>query len=1437
MSLKKKKILFICIIIVSALLLAEMVRPTPFYINSNQEILFSENQLEKKLDYSLQSLLKNSRNNESHSIQIIVVFRTIPTIRDCISKIMALSSKIQLIREWQIISAAVFRVPIEYIENIASIIEVQKIWIDYEFSLSKFYNTKSDNVQISELNDHSKDIPIMTSNSENNYQFYNGTNVIVALLDTGVDIFHPDLKNSILAFGGVSLVEGDPFPLDFHGHGTFIAGVITGDGICNELYKGVASGADILNIKVLSNLGVGLWSWIISGIEYAIVHGADIICMCFSMPGYTGDPVNLAIAAAVERGLVVVTAVGDDGPAYSSVSTPGLAQSAITVGAYNDFIQQPASFSGRGSTISFYTKPDILASGVNIVSCRPSIPSNLPINITELFQGTYGYGLPIDGNYSIVNGTDAAAANVTGLIATLIQHSKFLTAEEIKIILQNTAIPIPRYGPNVQGAGLINIAEAHSYLVQSNLNDSLIEKRLYTPSLISPGYAYSQNSLRNLTLFVSNYGSLLAILESDKNYSLTHIIQGQFAVRYNNQTKWLSDMYVLRELHNLTADFSILEAVFTDYSLIYVFTIETWSSINGSRINLTLINIASTPLNDLSIYSNWNTNLLVDFSQDFSNDTCEYNIADDIIYAYDFKNGNSSYIGFSGMNPSASYELNSSENIRTQIQNGILLNSSPFLTNMSIAMKWFITSQLNTSHYIQLSQCIGLGDSYTTLNNSIQSLKKVPSSLNFTNLAILSSNFSRIGIINQPYTSNILLMNLGNVVINETIAAFLVNSTESQTQTFFSQLINLGRLEPFEFRWVNATWNPTEVDIYSAYWLLGTESLITELVFYLMNISQLITQERNFWDNFYIRNIFVKSTTYQIHDIFPKTIPIAPQLIYYPNDVAIFNLSITTNHPLNNLQVSPLEGNLPLHWYSYSIPSTLRYFGNLQISITIPYDPKPGLYYQKLNITAENCHIGVIWINFSIQYPSGRILFYKPSFNLSLSSTLHTEDLMNLWNERLSTIYSGYFDLFNLCVQNNYDIDDFSILKQFNPNISLDTIISIPFTLPYQTSTLKQNTTFISNYDLVIICDPSINLSQNEIQTLIQFAQDGGSLYFWIEPGIEIETSSINTLLNPFGIEINSSYNIIQDQTFISPNMHEISIGLNKIVLYNFITFQNSSVLTIFTEYNTEPTLLLNNSIGKILCIGDSSLFNDSCISNADNFLFLNNSINWLLKEKINITIIINKENQSEPLRVGEHLSISIHLTSIEGIDVSTNLTLFTFLVTPSNHIIYMIFFHVIDGWYNTLFLAEWLNETGPYSLIIYAKSPSKMTTYAIEDLILEDAIPPSNEDPSIHRNWATNLRILLGVLIALIVTIIILGVLVHQRRRWRRQMTIVELKEKMKREIANLLSEYHLYIKEIEEVLHKTKILDQDKLRMILDKQERSKELLDKLKKLGQVV
>ncbi|MFE7469257.1 S8 family serine peptidase, partial [Streptomyces sp. NPDC057499] len=199
-----------------------------------------------------------------------------------------------------------------------------------------------------------------------------GTGTTVAILDSGVDYTHPDLGGKIgkghKVVGGHDFVNGDDDPMDDNGHGTHVAGIIAGRAAGKDGVTGMAPGAKLLAYKVMDADGAGYTSDIIAGIEAAAdpanPYRADVINMSLGGPGDGSDPLGRAATAAVEAGVVVVAAAGNEGPGAGTVSTPGIADGVISVGASTSGLRLPSAYlAGR--------RPELIQTYRGILSANP----------------------------------------------------------------------------------------------------------------------------------------------------------------------------------------------------------------------------------------------------------------------------------------------------------------------------------------------------------------------------------------------------------------------------------------------------------------------------------------------------------------------------------------------------------------------------------------------------------------------------------------------------------------------------------------------------------------------------------------------------------------------------------------------------------------------------------------------------------------------------------------------------------------------------------------------------------------------------------------------------------------------------------------------------------------------------------------------------------
>ncbi|MCX5339916.1 S8 family peptidase [Streptomyces atratus] len=249
---------------------------------------------------------------------------------------------------------------------------------------------------------------------------YDGKGTKVAVLDTGVDAEHPDLKGRIAA--SENFTDSDTTD-DRQGHGTHTISTVGGSGAAGDgKKKGVAPGADLLAGKVLNDSGSGAESWIIAGMQWAVDQKADVVSMSLGSPAPTDctDPMSVAAEElAQSKNTLFVIAAGNEGPALNTVSSPGCAPSVLTVGAV-DRDDSTAQFSSRGPVNGSHTlKPEITAPGVGISAAAAG------------GRGVYAY--------RTMSGTSMATPHVAGAAAIVKQRHPEWSAQQIKAALVSSA--------------------------------------------------------------------------------------------------------------------------------------------------------------------------------------------------------------------------------------------------------------------------------------------------------------------------------------------------------------------------------------------------------------------------------------------------------------------------------------------------------------------------------------------------------------------------------------------------------------------------------------------------------------------------------------------------------------------------------------------------------------------------------------------------------------------------------------------------------------------------------------------------------------------------------------------------------------------------------------------------------------------------------------
>ncbi|NJP68278.1 S8 family serine peptidase [Streptomyces spiramenti] len=283
-----------------------------------------------------------------------------------------------------------------------------------------------------------------------------GTGTTIAVLDTGIAADHGDFEDKVKLAENFTDAESTD---DVDGHGTHVASIAAGTGARSDgTYRGVAPGADLLNGKVLNDNGEGLESWIIEGMEWAADSGADIINMSLGGAVTHGpDPMADAVdRISAETDVLFVIAAGNDGPAARTIGTPGVADSALTVGSV-DKVDEISDFSSVGPrTADGALKPEITAPGSDIGAA--------------VVEGSFidRVGTPVADGYAAISGTSMAAPHVAGAAAILAQANPDWTGEQLKNALTSSTAALDGPAPTQQGTGRLDVERALTQTVTTD---------------------------------------------------------------------------------------------------------------------------------------------------------------------------------------------------------------------------------------------------------------------------------------------------------------------------------------------------------------------------------------------------------------------------------------------------------------------------------------------------------------------------------------------------------------------------------------------------------------------------------------------------------------------------------------------------------------------------------------------------------------------------------------------------------------------------------------------------------------------------------------------------------------------------------------------------------------------------------------------------------
>jgi hypothetical protein len=322
------------------------------------------------------------------------------------------------------------------------------------------------------------------------WNYGSGSGVTVAIIDTGIQLTHPDLSSNVIS--GYDFVNNDGSATDDNGHGTHVAGIVAST-MNNAGNIGASYSAKLMPVKVLNESGYGYLSDVAKGVYYATDNGARVINMSLGST-YDSDTLRRSIQYASSKGVLIVAAAGNDSGAPCSY--PAAYSSVICVVA-TDQDNKLASFSNIGG--------ELAAPGVS------------------------NYSTYINNSYARLSGTSMASPHIAGSAALLMSACNDCSTTEVREILRQTATDLGAQDYDIIfGYGLVNLIDAIEEVLPNDENPTE-ETPTETPETEEPnqnentGNQTSQERKENPNETKTEY--FLSITNPETNPSRRYILR------------------------------------------------------------------------------------------------------------------------------------------------------------------------------------------------------------------------------------------------------------------------------------------------------------------------------------------------------------------------------------------------------------------------------------------------------------------------------------------------------------------------------------------------------------------------------------------------------------------------------------------------------------------------------------------------------------------------------------------------------------------------------------------------------------------------------------------------------------------------------------------------------------------------------------------------